>query len=173
MKLKKRSALPCNNAGTLPSPLWGLNNWLLCGSENFSPGSLNGFEGVIPMKTESLRLALWRLLKKFMLVFSAICIITALICWLGGWHGLYNFGMGLMISGLCAFLLGGVTAFGGTQIARDPTYRYIQSVMPNSLSDRTRQDWTDLLDSFSFFLMMVSSGLVSMVVGWLVTLSSR
>jgi hypothetical protein len=122
------------------------------------------------MKTESVRTAIWGYMIRILLIDLVIFLITGLICWLGGWHAINNFGVGLIIAGFCAFVLGGVTAFGGTQIARDPTYRYIQSVMPNSLFDRTRQDWIDMMDSFSFFIHMVSAGLLSMGVGWLVTM---
>jgi hypothetical protein len=126
-------------------------------------------KGDIPMKTENVRTVLWHYVRKILLIVLLVFIITALICWLGGWHTLNNFGTGLMIAGFGAFVLGGFTALGGYHVARDPTYRYIQSVMPNSLAERTRRDWIDMMDSFSFLILMCSAGLLSMVGGWLVT----
>jgi hypothetical protein len=103
------------------------------------------------------------------LIDLAVFILTALVCWFGGWRTIHQFGNSLMIAGFIAFLVGGVTGFGGTEIARNPTYRYIQSVMPNSLSERTRQDWMDMMDSFSFLILLVTAGLLLMAVGWVVT----
>ena len=119
------------------------------------------------MKTESVRTVLWRYAGQILLIVLAIFLITALVCWLGGWRTFNHFGTGLMIAGFGAIMLGGVTAFGGTQVARDPTYRYIQSVMSNSLSDRTRLDWNDLMDSFGFLIRLASAGILSMVAGGL------
>jgi hypothetical protein len=122
------------------------------------------------MKTEDVRTVLWRYIRKILLIDLLVFIITALICWLGGWHTLKNFGTGLMIGGFGAFILGGLTAFGGLNVARDPTYRYIQSVMPNSLAERTRGDWIDMMESFSFLILLCSAGILSMAGGWLVTI---
>ena len=122
------------------------------------------------MKAESIHIVIWRYIRKILLVDLLAFILTALVCWLGGWRTLNNFGTGLMIAGFGAIVLGGFSALGGLGVARDPTYRYIQSVMPNSLSERTRKDWNDMLDSFSFLILMASAGLLSMVGGWLVTM---
>jgi hypothetical protein len=121
------------------------------------------------MKIENTRTVLQQYAKKIILIDLGLFVVTALVCWLGGWRTFHYFGIGLMIAGFVAFLLGGVTAFGGTEIARNPTYRYIQSVMPNSLSERTRQDWVDMMDSFSFLILLVSAGLLSLLTGWVVT----
>ena len=122
------------------------------------------------MKTETIRSAIWRYISKILLIDLAFLIVTALVCWLGGWRTITNFGTGLMIAGFAAFILGGITAFGGTTIARDPTYRYIQSVMPNSLAERTQKDWIDMMDSFSFLILLCSAGLISMAGGWVITM---
>jgi len=121
------------------------------------------------MKAESISTVIWRYVRNILLIDLVVFIITALICWLGGWHTPNNYGTGLMIAGFGAFVLGGFTALGGLGVARDPTYRYIQSVMPNSLSERTRQDWIDMMDSFSFLILLCSAGLLSIAGGWVVT----
>ena len=122
------------------------------------------------MINESIRTAIWGYVRKILLIDTALIIITALVCWLGGWRTLNNYGTGLMIAGFGAIIIGGFTTFGGSQVARDPTYRYIQSVMPNSLAERTRKDWIDMLDSFSFLILLGSAGLLSMAGGWVVTM---
>jgi hypothetical protein len=122
------------------------------------------------MKVEGLSTVIWRMVRNVLLTDLVIFVLTALICWLGGWFTLRGYGNGLMIAGVMAFLLGGATGFGGATIARDPTYRYIQSVMSNSLVERTHKDWIDLMDSFSFFIQMGTAGLLSVGLGWLVTL---
>ena len=122
------------------------------------------------MKTESIRTALWGYVRNILLIDAALIIITVLVCSLGGWRTLNHYGTGLMIAGFGAIIICGFTAFGGSQVARDPTYRYIQSVMPNSLAERTRKDWIDMLDSFSFLILLGSAGLLSMAGGWVVTM---
>ena len=122
------------------------------------------------MKTENVRTVLWRYARKILLIDLLVFTITALICWVGGWRTLNHYGTGLIIAGFGAFVLGGFTAFGGLNVARDPTYRYIQSVMPNSLAERTRREWIDMMDSFSFLILLGSAGLLSMAGGWLVTI---
>jgi uncharacterized membrane protein YfcA len=121
------------------------------------------------MKVESISSVLWHLARTVLLIDLGVFMITALICWLAGWHTVTQYGNGLMIGGLALLLLGGVTGFGGNQIAHNPTYRYIQSVMPNRLDERSRQTWIDYLDSMRFLIFMGLAGLVSIGTGWLLT----
>lgn len=120
------------------------------------------------MRTESAFQVILRLLGKISLVELALFIITAAICWLGGWRTRTYFGTGLMIAGMIAVVAGGISAFGGSQIAKDPTYRYIQSVMSNSLSDRTKQDWQDNLESMSFMIWAGIAGFIAAGAGYLI-----
>jgi hypothetical protein len=122
------------------------------------------------MTIDNTRTVLLRYAGKILLIDLGLFITTALVCWLGDWRTLNHFGIGLMIVGFISFLIGGVTGFGSTEIARNPTYRYIQSVMPNSLNDRTRQNWADMMESFSFLILLVSAGLLSLAAGWVVTM---
>jgi len=122
------------------------------------------------MKTETIRSAIWRYASKILLVDLVVLLVTALVCWLAGLRTLNHYGTGLMIAGFVAIILGGVSALGGNQIARDPTYRYIQSVMPNSLADRTRNDWSDMMASYGFLIMMALAGLLSIAEGWVITI---
>jgi hypothetical protein len=122
------------------------------------------------MKTETTRSTIWRYAIKISLVDLVVLLVTALVCWLGNFHTLNQYGTGLIIAGVVAVILGGISAFGGTQIARNPTYRYVQSVMPNSLADRTKKDWADLVDSFGFLTLMALAGFLSIVEGWVITI---
>ncbi len=121
------------------------------------------------MKTESAMLVILRIMGKFLLAELVLILVTGAICWLGGWRTRIDFGTGLMIAGFIAIITGGISAFGGSQIARDPTYRYIQSVMSNSLSDRTKQDWRDNMNSVSFMIWAGVAGIIAVAVGYLIT----
>jgi len=121
------------------------------------------------MKTESSGFVILRLLGRILLANLILFIIIGAICWLGGWRTLKNYSTGLMYGGMGAMILGGLTAFGATGVARDPTYRYIQSDMVNSLSDRTKQDWQENLESISFMVWMGVAGLIAIAAGYLLT----
>jgi hypothetical protein len=60
-----------------------------------------------------------------------------------------------------------MSALGGHSIARDPTYRYIQSVMPNSLADRTKQDWRENFESINFLTWSGIAGIIATAAGYL------
>ncbi len=119
------------------------------------------------MKTESSVFVILRLLGKILLADLIIFIIVGAVCWFGGWRTLENYGTGLMYGGIGAIMVAGLSALGGTEIARNPTYRYIQSVMSNSLSDRTKQNWLDNLESFSFFAWMGVAGILATAAGYM------
>jgi hypothetical protein len=121
------------------------------------------------MKIESYGRAIWRLARSVLIINLVIAIVTALVCWLGGWRTLHDFGVGLMIGGFVGFVLGGASAFGGVNVASNPTYRYVQSVSPNSLHERTKQNWLDLQQSWGFFTLMIVAGILSIAAGWLIT----
>jgi len=78
-----------------------------------------------------------------------------------------TFATGLMYAGMGAMIVGGLSAFGGNSIARDPTYRYIQSVMPNSLAERTKKDWRENFDSINFLTWSGIAGIIATAVGYL------
>jgi hypothetical protein len=122
------------------------------------------------IKTESIGFSLLRLLGRILLAELLLFVLVGVVCWFAGWRTLGDYAIGLMYGGMGAILLGGVTAFGGNTIARDPTYRYIQSVMPNSLSERTQNNWEENLASISFLIWMGVAGAVAIVVGYLLSM---
>jgi uncharacterized membrane protein len=90
------------------------------------------------MKIESVLSASWQYSRRFFCDRVSV-MITSMICWLCGWDSLNNFSAGLMVAGMWIIILGGFMGFWETNIACNPTYRYIQSVMPNTVSERTQQ----------------------------------
>ena len=122
------------------------------------------------MKVESYDAAIWHLARNVLIIDLLIAIIAALVCWLGGWRTVHDFGIGLMIGGFVALAFGAATVFGGARVANEPTYRYVQSVSPNSLHEHTQQNRLDLNDSFGFLSLMVAVGFLSIAVGWLITI---
>jgi len=125
------------------------------------------------MKVESYGTAIWRLVRSILIVDLLIILVTALVCWLGGWRTVHDFGLGLTIGGFVAIILGGATVLGGVNVAKNPMYRYFQSDLPNSLHERTKQNWLDLNESWGFLSLMVAAGLLSIAVGWLITILVR
>jgi hypothetical protein len=121
------------------------------------------------VKTESSGFVFLRLLGRILLADLILFIIIGAICWLGGWRTMKDYSAGLMYGGMGALLLGGLSALGGTGMARDPTYRYIQSVMSNSLSERTKRDWQENLESISFMVWMGIAGVIAIATGYLLT----
>jgi len=119
------------------------------------------------MKTESSASVILRLLGKIFLAVLIISLVVGVICWIGGWRTMINYATGLMYGGMGAMIVGGLSALGGVGIARDPTYRYIQSVMPNSLSERTKQDWRENMDSVNFLFWAGIAGILTAAGGYL------
>ncbi len=117
------------------------------------------------MKPESVRSVIWRFVRTILLIDLAVFIIRAAVCWDGGWRTLNNFGTGLMLVGLAAWVVGIMSLAGATQIARDPTYRYVQSVYPNTLHQRTVQNWLELGESYGFVTLLGIAGIVPMGLG--------
>ena len=125
------------------------------------------------MKVESYGTAIWRLVRSILIVDLLIILVTALVCWLGSWRTFHDFGVGLMVGGFVALVLGGATGLGGVNIAKNPTYRYFQSDLPNSIHERTKQNLLDLNESWGFLSLMVAAGLLSIAIGWLITILVR
>ena len=119
------------------------------------------------MKIESSASVILRILGKILLADSVLVIVVGAVCWFGGWRTMNTFATGLMYAGMGAMILGGLSAYGGNSIARDPTYRYIQSVMPNSLAERTKKDWRENLDSINFLIWSGIAGIIATAAGYL------
>jgi hypothetical protein len=79
-------------------------------------------------------------LRDVALVEAFLALVTALVCWLIGWHSFERYGTALVWAGLLAMVLSGSTS-SGSQLFGSPNYWYAQSVMPNSLNDRLRGEF--------------------------------
>ncbi len=119
-------------------------------------------------KIENLGHVLWHFVRIVLLVDLLVFIVTALVCWWIGWRTPDELGLGFMLGGFLAILLGGASLAGSVQVSRNPMYRYFQSVFPNSLPERTKQNLLDLNESSGFLILMGTAGLLAILVGWLV-----
>ena len=119
------------------------------------------------MRIESSASVVLRILGKIIMADLILFIVVGAVCWFMGWRTMSTFATGLMYAGMGAVILGGMSALGGNSIARDPTYRYIQSVMPNSLADRTKQDWRENYESINFLTWSGIAGIIATAAGYL------
>ena len=119
------------------------------------------------MKIESSASVILRILGKILLANLILFIVVGAVCWFVGWRTMNAYATSLMYAGMGALILGGMSALGGNSLARDPTYRYIQSVMSNSLADRTKQDWRENMDSINFLTWLGIAGVIATAAGYL------
>jgi hypothetical protein len=119
------------------------------------------------MRIESSVSVILRILGKILLADLILFIFVGAVCWIFGWRTMNTFATALMYAGMGAVVLGGMSALGGNSVARDPTYRYIQSVMPNSMPERTKQDWLENIDSINFLTYSGVAGIIATAAGYL------
>lgn len=119
------------------------------------------------MKAESFLATLAYFAKKLGLAEIAILAVTGLICWWIDWRTLADYSTALKWAGLAVIFFGMTSFFGGTTLNRNPTYLYMQSVMPNSAHDRAQQNFSDMAQGMSFTSWASLAGIITIGLGYL------
>jgi thiol:disulfide interchange protein len=122
------------------------------------------------LKIESIGHALWRSLQGSLVIFLIAALLTALICWLGGWRSLSDFGNGLIYAGVVLVFVGwsifrGNQALVGSQL--DP-YNPMNTATPSGQSARTRQFWQDYMGGMNTTAVIGFSVALCIGLGWLI-----
>jgi hypothetical protein len=113
-------------------------------------------------------LVVGRFIIKIIFTEFTIFIFTGMICWLGGWHTLSEFGNCLIYVGFVAMAFGAGSMLGAMRMAKDPKLQYLQSISPDHLNNRSQQHMSDRADSYTFMILMSTAGIISMALGtWL------
>lgn len=98
----------------------------------------------------------------------AAAALTALVCWLIGWHTLPQYGKALLGAGLFIATLGGIGFSSTNQLLGSPNFWYAQSVMPGSLFERWRLNMASLHESLDVTVLMIACGVATMLCGLVV-----
>ncbi|MGA9350694.1 MAG: hypothetical protein WBW48_18075 [Anaerolineae bacterium] len=109
-----------------------------------------------------------RFLRSVVLIDLGIFAAVGLVCWLGGWRTAYQYGGGLLGTGVAAIVIGLSSLMGGWGITRSFRYQYGQSVSEQGIHERTRQAIKDEARSYRFLILMAAVGVVSIAVGALI-----
>ncbi|MBI5932446.1 MAG: hypothetical protein HY867_01965 [Chloroflexi bacterium] len=96
-----------------------------------------------------------------------ILALTGVVCWMIGWRTLTEYATGLILTGFVVifFGAGGVWGLGADRLYGDFRYQYSNSVMPNSASQRMRQNISDLMQDISFTLWSGLIGVITILLG--------
>lgn len=115
----------------------------------------------------------WRTAAARMLGFARAVAIADLLIALGAafaclalnWLTVRQYGVALMWGGLAGMALAGGSLTGSAQLLGNPNYWYVQSVMPNTLRERWRNNLLDLHDSVDMTILLGVAGLVDLLLG--------
>ena len=113
------------------------------------------------MGNRELLRAVLKLARTAVLVDAALLLVVGAICWIGGWRSVDDFANGVFWAGLAVMVIGAMSVVGGTDLARDGTYRYAQTAGHASASEGTRRGWQDLNESYGFLVRIGIVGITS------------
>jgi hypothetical protein len=99
------------------------------------------------------------------LIALAIVVVVVVVGLFLGWRTPRDFGMGLLLGGVVAWMLGGGSLLGTYQVTTSLRYQLARSVSPDDAGTRLRQDFRDREAGVSFLLLMFASGLVAVALG--------
>ncbi len=94
----------------------------------------------------------------------ALLIVTAAVCWLGGWRTLHAFGGGLVWAGIAAIIAGAISVVVGLDIVSDRDYQSLRSIQRDNVRTYHASD-RDYLDGRAVILvqlLIVGVGLIAL-----------
>jgi len=120
-------------------------------------------------RIESVGHALWRSFRVSFIIFLLASLITAVICFLGGWRTLSDFGTGLIYSGVVLVFIAWFVFKGSLQFAESQTnpLNPMNTAMPGTQSERTRQSWRDYMEGMNSTAVLGVSIALCFGIGWL------
>ncbi len=80
--------------------------------------------------------------------------IVALVCWLGGWRTLREYGDGLILAASVVLLIGLSGVFGGWGLTRSFLYQQSESAGAEAIGGRVRQELAGEKQNFRFLIEM-------------------
>jgi hypothetical protein len=114
------------------------------------------------------RRGLLRFWRDVAVTYLLLLALAGLIWWLGGWRTLLDLSTILIGVGAGAMGLGVLSHQGSLGIASDPLYHYIETTGLNDRHKRIRRHSSDIQQAFSFMVIMLTAGFLSVLLGWLV-----
>jgi hypothetical protein len=121
-------------------------------------------------RIESVGQALWRSFKGTLVVFLLVSLLTALICYLGDWRTLSDFGNDLIYAGLLFVVIEWYLFKGNTVLVRDQLnpYNPMNDPMSGTPSSRTRQHWLEYMDGINTTALIGFLAALCIGSGWLI-----
>ena len=121
---------------------------------------------VIMIKNKFLKV-IFRFIAMIGLVECFLATLLGIIGWRSGWSTLQEYTDGLQIAGILVIGIGLLGIKGNWDATRSFEYQYSLSSIDQSSLNRTQQTLIDFAQSYGFMLIMVSSGFLSILIGWL------
>ena len=113
------------------------------------------------MEKESYRQSIIKFFRKVLLIELCIIAVVGLICWVKGWHTIYQFGTGMIWAGIAATFTGLISG-----INRRSTFQMYQ--MQSTLEDTQQGNKVKQIDKkqrLIFMLMALTAAAISFVTG--------
>jgi hypothetical protein len=94
-----------------------------------------------------------------------VVLIILAIGWQAGWTSLPEFKEALQIAGILQIGVGFLGIKGNWEITRSFEYQYSMSATSKNSWERTQQTLIDFANSYTFMVVMLISGVLSIVIG--------
>lgn len=104
-------------------------------------------------------------------VMLGIAVVVALIGWRMGWASLAEYSQGLQLGGMFVVGIGLLGIKGNWEVTRSFGYQYSMSTTDQSSTQRTQRMLSDFLQSYQFMLVMLFSGSLSLLIGWILEIA--
>ena len=108
-----------------------------------------------------------RLIANILLIEFVLVILVGIIGWRLGWSTLQEYSDGIQLAGILLIGIGLLGIKGNWDATRSFEYQYSLSSIDQSSLNRTQQTLIDFTQSYKFMLIMLSSGLLSILIGYL------
>ncbi len=108
----------------------------------------------------------WRFSRNFVLIELGIFATVGLLCWLGGWRTLYQYGNGLLLAGVVVLALGAYSISGSLAGSRSFDYQFSASAgVDERFHQSARRERQEVGSSYIFLSQTCVIGLLPLVAG--------
>lgn len=121
-------------------------------------------------KVESVPHAIWRTFRASLVIFFLAILATALVCWVLEKRTLYDFGNALFYAGVVLAIIGALIFNGSQGFVREQKnpLNPMNSAMPGTPSERSRQFWRDYTEGTSSVAVIGVSTALCFGLGWVI-----